>query len=251
MRCTNPATTQPSVATRRRTPCDCTRATAARSSRNPSATSTASRCAPATTSATGSDGKRPQQRHALGRSRKSGRTPAPNAAADPANRSSPVAGCCPSTRARSCVGLHHPRQPKRLCPPARPHPRATRPPRRSTRRCSTPPTRSGTPRRQPRHRQHRLTTDRNSWYHPTAPRSRDSIRHQAPLFHTPPRPPSPPTPKPAKAHRHLPALRGGNPGGRHAMPPSKSSVPWPGICMAGTESRAAAEGPSAGSGVVA
>ena len=46
---------QPPVATRRRTPPTCTRATAARSSKNPIAAATASRWAAATTSATGSE----------------------------------------------------------------------------------------------------------------------------------------------------------------------------------------------------
>ena len=88
--------------------------------------------------------QRPQQRHALGaregQVERSHRT-------RPGPRKQVLAGhrVLPLDHGAQLVGLHHPRQPETLGPPAGPYPRRLAHPARSTRRCSTPPTRSDTP----------------------------------------------------------------------------------------------------------
>ncbi len=104
-------------------PADCTRATAARSSRNPSATSTASRWAAATVSATGSEPSAHNSDTLFGAEnvRSNAST---ERGRDPASKiDDRVVGCLPSTRARSWSASTTPDSPRRLRPPARPHPR--------------------------------------------------------------------------------------------------------------------------------
>ena len=187
VRCTNPATTQPSVATRRRTPSDCSRATAARSSKNPNASATASRWAAATTSATGSDPSAHNNDTLFGAENVTS-----NARTDRARPRHQLLArhrVLPVDQGAQLVGLHHPRQPQPLRPPARPHPR--RLPHPGVVLVDTQRHRRNQilPIRQPRHRQHPPPPPT-----PSPSNHPPSTTHPHPTAITPPTiHPSPPT----------------------------------------------------------
>ena len=122
VRCTNPATTNPPVATRRRIPPTWTRAIAARSSKKPIAAATAfpvgGRHHPRHRLGT----QRPQQRHALGRRKRQIERPHPTGPQThqqirPRGRMVTVA------QRPQLAGLHHPRHTQTGRPPPRPHSR--------------------------------------------------------------------------------------------------------------------------------
>ena len=228
VRCTNPATTQPPVPTRRRTPWTAPGPPRRAPPRTPAPPLPPPGGRAATTSATGSEPNAHNSDTLFGAEnvRSNAST---ERGRDPASRSTPVAGCFPSTRARSWSASTTPDKPEALRPPARPHPRrlphpgvvlvdAQRHRRDQILRV-----------RQPRHRQHQ----------PSPPAATTHHHHPAPTPSHPPAPPShhqhhrplPTTTQPR--HRHLPPLRGGNHRRRHDDALPKSSAVWPRHCMAG------------------